>query len=360
MSAVSDLIGADTLMLSGIAYELDLPLDQGSPSGTAPATCVTKTPGQLAFTTTPEQFGLPLTNPITFSGTPTPDGTGVNWSVDSGKISASYMGYTITRIHGSLVTSVASSQPTLGLTCSGGVTRLFRAVLTASSMDHSIDVEIDVLGGQTAKAALQFTADVGEAVPASFFTVGISADRWQTDGCGGRYQLFTPPSTPLLLTALIENALTTGTIISTKFNWTVKGSAHVVANLGASVQLSLDGPGNVFVNVLVTVATNLDSAGTAIGQFSFAVVTEEELGLLRGLCILRQTYRFIPERIPIGDPAWRDRLEGNIASQPLNATELGRVQVAAQRIIETASAVLKRADAVVRAQAVTVARVRVK
>lgn len=361
MSAIDNLRAADTLRFSGIGYQLNLPLGQGTRSGTATNFCKTKG-GGLSLTLTSADLNLPVSNlSLVFTGDANHDGTVVTWTTDTPLNDVSYMGYSITRVHGTIVTSIGAALPMLGAPCGSTSTRLYRALLrtVGTSPTLNIDIDVPVLGGVTATAAVVFQAAIGETVPPTFFTVDVQANGWDQDACRQRYQLVTPKRPPLRATALVQYVQTTGNITSTKFLWKVS-PPHLAYIVGSStdnsVSVRLDAPGNrVVLSVAVTVTTDLAAEGTEVGSLEFAAVTAQELDQFSLTCNLKAAIAMLPNVVlegagagftaggihfvdPLYDPP-KGEIDSLVAVRSFNDFELAQIEGASARIIESARAV---------------------
>jgi hypothetical protein len=132
------------------------------------------------------------------------------------------------------------------------------------------------------------------------FDVTIAEDHFESDGCGHRYLAV---GSSVTFTALVGNLKSIYPAVGTTFRWDPPIGGHVVGSSeGKSAVVSVDSPGVLNVTVQVTVTTATESA-TRQGSIQFTALTPLEGGFWKAWCHYWQETRFIPQPIPIGDPA---------------------------------------------------------
>jgi hypothetical protein len=136
--------------------------------------------------------------------------------------------------------------------------------------------------------------------PFPLFDLDISVSHWHTDGCGMYYQLV---GDTITIKASVNDFPTAIPRTKTTFLWVVPKNVQLVStNDTDSLIISLNSEGlvNLTVHVMVETASKKVPKQASI---QFMVLTLSEDAIYVGLCKLGHM-RFIPQPIPIGDPAY--------------------------------------------------------
>lgn len=347
MAAVDDLQSADTLHISGVSFHFSQPL--ASFDSVAGPFCVAKPAGQLAFTLTSEELGLPVSG-LSFPFTGTPDGSdAVIWSVDE-SVNVSYKGAQITHVSGHVRTIVSPMAGTDTSTCDGTASRIDRATL-ATVMGGSDQITVSVNVGDAHITNISLAGTAGQVLAPISFDVSIHEDHWSSDGCGRRYNHVGDMAT---FTALLENLSVPDPVIATTFTWTLPdGSTHT----GDSVSWTFTAEGNFRVSVDAEVETSREHGEASAVNF-YTVLSEDEARLASLICKLRHEvvaatllpgvgpgviiggHRFVD---PLWDPLPFEGAIAGVVNRQYTTAELRR--------IERASALVGRTSGELAAQA---------
>jgi hypothetical protein len=350
MGAIEDLKAADTLQFARINFHMRTPFNELD-SRTMPF-CLTKPRGTLSFTLTSAQLNLPIPG-LSFPFIGTADASGqVTWRVDQ-SVDLWYSAVHITRVHGQIVTQLGETRPRLGNACDG-TQRVFKATLVTAGNDNTLVVDTS-LGSATASNITTQVAAGSDLAPV-FFNLGISADHWDSDGCGRQFQL---QGSTVRLTAVVRNLVATGTVTSITYQWQPPIGAAVIGPTDQpTLTLLCSQPGQVTAGVRVIVTTDVESGSTQ-ATLRFATLNADEAQLLALLCRIRSATLPTPNVVVTGigpgatvggirfvDPLWDPSPEmlrepDSVLVRTWSRYELHQLRHAVDRLTHDAAALLK-------------------
>jgi hypothetical protein len=363
MSAIDHLIASDTLRFAPISFHLHPPIGADSDSSTM-AFCVPKRP--LAFHLTSEVIGIGIPGlTIPFTGV-LGDDSSITWSADQPFTDIAFGGIPITRVHGQIVTRVDEATASLGMTCAGEQ-RVFEATMRTIGERERNTLTIATGVGDAILSDIRTSAPAmaGQRVAPIFFDVVVHANRTPHDGCGNYFQL---QGSTVRFTASIANLRSVGHVTDTSFAWAAPDSVTVSGRRDQpTLEVTLDSPGPVTLNVYATVTTDLEGAQTEHATVHFAVLTPEEARLQSLLCTMVTVASELPVAKagigasviiggftvidPLRDPT-PDKMRFNASAllRGYSLVELNEVRAAADRIASVADGVAKQTSQIIKQQ----------
>ena len=356
MTTVEHVKNSVTLVFHTASFHLHLPILGDSDSTTVPF-CISKASGELRFTLTSDDLGLPIPN-LKFDFWGNEIGSEITWKVDQ-DLDIWDSGFHITHVRGQIVTNVESVQAVRGDDCHGEP-RVYQATLKTIGNNNTLTIETSA--GDTIVSNITINVDAGETLSPVQFDVRIHPDKTPHDECGHYYQI---KGTTVRFTASVINLQAIGNVTNTTYQWDIPAGVTPLGGTNkATLEIQLNTAGSVSLTVHVIVVTDIE-VGTQQSTTTFAVLTPDEAVLLSQICHLLSMTLPRPSTAVVGighgftaggtrfvDPLWDpppNEMNKGVAilRRGYSLHELHQVRRVAERIAHAASVVVSQTSQVI-------------